>query len=69
MITDAYNAMLAQASAKACHPPKPPLMFSTRICVSIIVPLHAIRGGFLTVITTEVLNGIGVLAGFKCLLV
>jgi hypothetical protein len=33
------------------------------------VPLQAIRGGFLTVITTEVLNGIGVLAGFKCLLV
>src|SRR4029077_12436439 len=34
-----------------------------------LVPLHAIRGGFLTVITTDVLNGIGVLAGFKCLLV
>ena len=34
-----------------------------------VVPLHAIRGGFLTVITTDVLNGIGVLAGFKCLLV
>jgi len=35
----------------------------------LLVPLHAIRGGFLTVITTDVLNGIGVLAGFKCLLV
>jgi hypothetical protein len=27
------------------------------------VPLHAIRGSFLTVITTEVLSGIGVVPG------
>ena len=33
------------------------------------VPSHAIRGTFLEVIATEVLGGIGVLTGFKCLLI
>ena len=35
----------------------------------IIVPSHAIRGTFLEVIATEVLGRIGVLTGFKCLLI